>query len=298
MTTQGIFLTVFGRTVVGKKRSKDEDAFLITDLSGGSPLGAMKSAVSLQSNERGILIAVSDGMGGAEAGDVASTLVLSALGMKMTTAQASSPEQGLRHSIEEANQQVFNTAQSTGRVGMGATLTAVLFHDLFAYTAEIGDSRAYLMRDNRMVQLTRDQSYVQTLIDMGAITAEEAKTSDFKNVIVQAMGLGPKIEVALRRISIRAHDRFLVCSDGLCGTLKDQDMLSLMLGNATLESVCTKLIELAVARGAEDDITVILAEVNGEGAPAVTGSERVTSQAPEAFATTLDARPSPVPASA
>ena len=96
---------------------------------------------------------------------------------------------------------------------------------------------------------------------------------------------------------IRAHDRFLVCSDGLCGTLKDQDMLGLMLGNATLESVCTKLIELAVARGAEDDITVILAEVNGEGAPAVTGSERVTSQSPEAFATTLDARPSALPTS-
>lgn len=284
MTTAGIVLTLFGQSVVGKTRTQNEDSFAISDLTGSSPIHATPAPASLQVGERGILIAVSDGMGGAQAGQVASSLVVGTLQQGMSTVQASSADVALRASVEKANQHVFNTAQATGRAGMGATLTAVLFHGVYAYIAEIGDSRAYLVRAKRMVQLTRDQSYVQQLIDAGALTREESETSEHKNVILQAMGLNPEIVVALNRISIRRLDRILVCSDGLSGKLKDQEMLNVILGSATLESACTKLIETAVEHGSEDDITVVLAEVNGEGAPAMTDPERLSLETSTVFA--------------
>jgi len=283
MTTQGIVLTLFGRTDVGKTRTKDEDAFVISDLATSARIHAMQSPVSLKVNDRGILIAVSDGMGGAQAGDVASTLVLSALRQGMSTVQASSADLALRVSVEGANQQVFDTAQATGRAGMGATLTAVLFHGVYAYIAEIGDSRAYLLRGGRIVQITHDQSYVQTLVDSGALTQEESETSELKNVILQAMGIKPTVAVALSRISIRRHDRFLVCSDGLSGKLKDQELRDGILDGATLQSACAKLVGMAVEHGAEDDITVILAEVDGEGAPGMSDAERLSLETSKVF---------------
>jgi serine/threonine protein phosphatase PrpC len=200
--------------------------------------------------------------------------------------QASSADVALKVCVEAANQNVFDMAQATGRNGMGATLTALLFHGGDAYIAEVGDSRAYLVRGGRMVQLTRDQSYVQVLLDAGALTQEESETSKYKNIIVQAMGLKPNIQVVLNRISIRRRDRFLLCSDGLSGTLKYQEILDMLLGGTSLDLACSRLIETAVERGAQDDITVILAEVHGEGAPPVSEAERLSLESSKAFAPT------------
>jgi PPM family protein phosphatase len=276
MSNESIVLDVFGQTVTGRMRKKNEDGFVVSDLASSSPINAMASPVSLQVNDRGILVAVSDGMGGAQAGEVASSIVLDALRHGMSTVQATDAEAALRVTIEDANKQVIDAALATGRVGMGATLTAVLFNGAYAYIAEIGDSRAYLLRDGRMVQLTHDQSLVQQLIDSGMLTRETSENSQYKNVILQAMGIKPDIAVALNRLSVRRHDRFLVCSDGLSGSLKDQEMLAIILGSATMESACARLIAAAVAHGAQDDVTVILAEVNGEGAPSMTPSERMS----------------------
>jgi len=223
-------------------------------------------------------------MGGAQGGEIASSLVVGALQQGMSTVKASDAESALRVSVEAANQHVVDTAQATGREGMGATLTAVLFHGIYAYVAEIGDSRAYLVRAGRIVQLTRDQSYVQDLVDAGAITPEQAQTSDYKNVILQAMGLNPNIVVVMRRVSLRKLDRFLICSDGLSGTLKDQDMLNIVLGAATLDSACAALVGSAVEHGSEDDITVVLATVDGEGVPAMTDPERLSIETSRVFA--------------
>ena len=276
MTTPGILLSLFGRSEAGKGRTKNEDTFVVTDLTDASPIHAMVSHVSFTVAERGVLIAVSDGMGGARAGEVASALSLSALRIGMSTVEATSADEALRVSVEGANEEVFATAQATDRAGMGATLTAVLFHGIYAYIAEVGDSRAYLLRGNRIVQLTHDQSYVQELIDAGALTPQQAEASEHKNVIMQAMGLSPDIAVAMGRVSLRRNDRFLVCSDGLSGVLDDQMMLNLLLGCATLELACAKLTETAVELGSKDDITVILAEVGGDGAPVMTDPERLS----------------------
>jgi serine/threonine protein phosphatase PrpC len=283
MTTPNIALTLFGRSDVGKTRTNDEDAFVISDLSTADRIHAMTSPVTLQVSDRGILVAVSDGMGGANAGEVASSMVLSSLRRGMTTVQAANADAALRVSIDQANQQVFDTAQATGRAGMGATLTAVLFHGSYAYIAEIGDSRAYLLRARRLVQLTRDQSMVQTLIDGGALTQEESETSQYKNVILQAMGISPSVDPALNRMSLRKNDRILVCSDGLTGPLKSQEMLNAMLTGETLESACAKLVAAALAGGGEDDITVVMVEVNGEGAPVLTDDERLSIETSGVF---------------
>jgi serine/threonine protein phosphatase PrpC len=275
MGMQGIVLTLFGRSDKGKGRTNNEDAFVLSELADSAPIRAMTSAVALQVQERGILVAVSDGMGGAQGGELASSAVVGALHDGMSKVKASNAEAALRATIEEANQHVVETAQASGHTGMGATLTAMLFHGIYAYVAEVGDSRAYLLRANRIVQLTRDQSYVQQLIDAGAMTPEQAETSEYKNVILQAMGLGD-VAVVLSRISLRRRDRFVVCSDGLSGSVKDQEMASIVHGSATPEVACAALVERAVANGGEDDITVVLVEVDGEGVLALTDAERLS----------------------
>jgi PPM family protein phosphatase len=276
MSNEGIVLNVFGRTVTGKARINNEDRFIISDLDGATPTNAATSPVSLQVSDRGVLVAVSDGMGGAQAGEVASSLVLDALRTGLSTVRASDAEAALKVTIEDVNKQVASTALATGRVGMGATLTALLFNGVYAYIAEIGDSRAYLLRAGRLVQLTHDQSLVQQLIDSGVLTRETSEASRYKNVILQAMGAKPDIVVALNRLSIRRYDRFLLCSDGLSGSLNDQEMLKVVLDSPTLEAACSGLVGAAVAQGSQDDITVILAEVNGEGAPSMTPSDRTS----------------------
>ena len=273
MTAQGTFVTVFAQTDLGRVRTNNEDAFVVSDLMGSAPIHAMTSAISLEVRDRGILLAVSEGMGGMQAGEVASALVLQALRLGMSTVNASSAEVALRASVERANQQVWNTARETGRDGMGATLTAVLLYAGCAYIAEIGDSRAYLLRGQRLVQLTRDQSYVQALLDSGTFTRHQADTFEYRNVILQAMGLKPGVVVALNRLALRRHDRYLLCSDGLSGKVEDDEIQAVVLAAPTLESACAKLIEMALERGGDDNVTVVVAQVEGEGLPPSTEGE-------------------------
>ncbi len=283
MTAQGIRLTVFGRTDVGRVRSNNEDAFVVSDLTAAPSIHAMTSSVSLEVGDRGVLLAVSDGMGGERAGEVASALALEALRHGMSTTTATSAEVALRACIERANHQVWAAARAPDRAGMGATLTAVLVHGVTAYIAEIGDSRAYALRANHLVQLTRDQSYVQQLLDIGAITRQQADTCEYKNVVLQAMGTAPGVVVALNRLPLRRHDRLLLCSDGLSGKMSDMEMQGILLASATLEAACAQLIELALQRGGEDNVTVVLGDVDGDLLPSVTETDRLSPETVQAF---------------
>ena len=161
---------------------------------------------------------------------------------------------------------------------MGATLTAMLVHDGYAYIAEIGDSRAYLLRGGRFAQLTRDQSYVQQLVDQGALTREQATASNYKNFILQAVGLRPEVTVAMSRVQLRKRDRFLLCSDGLSNMLPDRDMHA-MLERGTVDAACATLVDAANARGGEDNITAVLVDVGGEDVPVATAGERIMVEA-------------------
>jgi len=267
-------LTVFGKTDPGRVRETNEDVFVVADLTTAERVHWMESSAAIDSGERGVLVAVSDGMGGAEAGEVASTLTLRSLRVGMKDGAAAGTGAALQSSVEGANKSVWDFARAHGKEGMGATLTALLVHEFYAYIGEIGDSRAYLLRDGRLVQLTRDQSLVQQLVDRGTIAPEQAGDCDQRNVILQAVGIGPEVAVAMSRVPLRRHDRFLLCSDGLSNMVSDADMHAILKG-ATLDAVCSALVDTANARGGEDNITALVMDVDGEGLPVALPGDRI-----------------------
>lgn len=273
-------LTVVGRSDVGKVRTNNEDTFVIADLSRSSKIDTAEGEKSLDVPEQGMLLAVSDGMGGEQAGEVASALVVESLQneLKNAASEAGGAEFSkiIDTAVAAANRDVMAAAQEPGRKGMGATLTAAFLHKDTAYIAEVGDSRAYLIRGHRIRQMTKDQSFVQLLLDAGAISADEAKSYPHKNVILQAMGQRPDIQAAIGKLTLRRDDQLLLCSDGLSNKVQDSEMRDVLDSSATLEEACGKLIAMANERGGEDNVTVLLARVSGDDLVKFKGDESVT----------------------
>ena len=265
-----VTVSVFGLTDMGKVRTNNEDALLISNLAdaAGSPAESTAPAEvrTFEAGEHAVLLAVSDGMGGADAGEVASALVVESLRRAMSEAGGKLDwNEATKHAVEAANREVWSAARAPGRRGMGATVTAVCLQGAHAHIAEVGDSRAYLLRNARIRQVTRDQSFVQYLVDAGALKPEEAASYPMKNVVLQAMGQKPDVQVALGRLELRRGDKLLLCSDGLSGKLSGEEMLARVQQAPSLEAACHALVDLANERGGEDNITVVLARVDGEG---------------------------------
>jgi PPM family protein phosphatase len=272
-----IHVTAAAKTDIGRVRRKNEDAFLIADLSTGTRIIDDRGVARIASGEKGVLLVVSDGMGGQKAGEVASTLVVEGLARALSSAPAGSPPASrLKHAAAIAHLDVAAAARQAGREGMGATLTAVYISGTSAYIAEVGDSRAYLLRGGVIHQLTRDQNVAQLLMDAGALKPEDAKGSPTKNVLTQAMGHRSALQVALGKLELRDRDCLLLCSDGLTGTVSDDEIRTAVLGSKTLDAACNKLVALANERGGADNITVVIAGVGG-GLPGATMGERVSS---------------------
>lgn len=251
-------------TDVGRVRTNNEDSFVAYDIAQSEPFAASGSTFSFDVGERGFLLAVSDGMGGAQAGEVASALVLRTLEESLSAADQPTDED-LRAAVERANAAVFGAAQDPSRRGMGATLTAVLLRGANAYIASVGDSRAYLLRGARFRQMTRDQSYVQVLMDAGILKPDEAESSPMKNVVLQSMGQKSDVQVALGRLELRRGDRLVLCSDGLTGHVKDEEIAGLVgQKDLSLDEITRQLVALALDRGGEDNITVVVADLSGE----------------------------------
>jgi serine/threonine protein phosphatase PrpC len=269
-------LTVVGQTATGLVRKTNEDAFVIADLTGGSLLGEERVA-RFEVGQRGVLLAVSDGMGGHQAGEVASALVIESLRRSM--AQQSTPypsDSLLEKAALRANREVWEAAHVPGRQNMGATLTAIFIHGRTAHIAEVGDSRAYLVRGGQIEQVTRDQSYVQPMVDSGAMSTEEAKRSALSSVILQAMGLQESVQIALGRLELRQADCFVLCSDGLSSLVTAEEIRRTVLTSGPLDAVCGKLVERAMRRGGDDNITVIVAGVRGDDLPALVPGEDIS----------------------
>ena len=227
MSQPGIAVIVYavGVTDTGRVRPANEDAFVIADMSVD-----METATSrgprFNVGSRGVLLAVSDGMGGAEAGEVASALALESLREHLDdSCRDSDIIQSVKCAVEAANRDVVVAAHEPSQAGMGATLVAVVVHRALAHIASVGDSRVYLIRDGEIRQLTKDQSYVEVLIGAGVITREQALTSPYRNVILQAMGQRDTVMVALVRLALRLGDVLLLCSDGLSNKVADDEML-------------------------------------------------------------------------
>jgi serine/threonine protein phosphatase PrpC len=273
-----VHLSIAGRTDVGRRRKNNEDSLLIADLAGGSLLRGNVPRARMDVGKSGVLLAVSDGMGGENAGEVASALVVESLARAMAGASPDAPtDVVIKDAVQEAHRDVAEAAQEPGRQGMGATLTAVLVQEregrTTAFIAEVGDSRAYLLRAGRLTPLTKDQSYTQVLIDAGRLDPKQAAESPLHNVILQAMGRTPSIKTALGRLELRGRDCLLLCSDGLTNAVTDDELAREVLASSSLEVACERLVGLANARGGDDNITVLAAGVGGDLAPAQAGED-------------------------
>lgn len=262
IATAPFYLSVAGHTDIGRVRKRNEDTFVVADLSGGSLLDGAPHA-RFDVGERGVLLAVSDGMGGAEAGEVASALVVETLTRALATAAPGTPRDALMtEAIEKAHRAVWNVAKRESKK-MGATLTSVFVHAGQAYIGEVGDSRAYLIRGGSICQLTHDQSMVQMLVDSGVLAPEQAVESPLRNVILQAMGNQREVKVALARLALRDRDCLVLCSDGLTTLVHDDEIRDLVLKTGRPEIAARELVDLANERGGYDNITVVVAGVGG-----------------------------------
>jgi serine/threonine protein phosphatase PrpC len=274
--TQAVHLSIAGRSDVGRARKNNEDALIIADVAAGSLLRGDAPRTRVDVGERGVLLAVSDGVGGERAGEVASAVTLEALARAMVEARPDAPPQALiEDAVQSANREVLQAAQQRGREGMGATLTAVFIQAresaATAFIAEVGDSRAYLLRAGRITGLTKDQSYVQLLLDAGALDEKQAAESPLHNVILQAMGHQGRVKAALGKLELRRRDCLLITTDGLTNAVSDDELRRVVLGSPDLTEACARLVGLANDRGGKDNITVLAAGVGGDLAAPVAG---------------------------
>lgn len=244
------------------KRQKNEDDLAMVDLTTKREVAAPIDEEGVTVGERGILLAVCDGVGGRKAGEIASALALETLSHEMEALSPGCPRRALfKVAVENVNKRVWQEAQNQPRLhGMATTLTgAVVCHNR-AIIAHVGDSRAYFLRGKSLQQLTRDQSLCGAMIANGTITEEEAEHSPYRSVILQAVGREPTVDVALDAVDVEKGDMLLLCTDGLSNKVSAEEMAEALRSLPLAEAV-QKLIDLANARGGEDNITVAVASV-------------------------------------
>jgi serine/threonine protein phosphatase PrpC len=206
------------------------------------------------------LLAVADGMGGHAAGDVASKVVISALEHLDDDAPSGDMLLALRQAVFEGSEHLREVIRESPQLeGMGTTLTAILFAGSRLALCHVGDSRAYLVRDGQFSQITHDDTFVQTLIDDGRITAEEANSHPQRSLLLRALN-GQEVEPDLSMREARDGDRYLLCSDGLSGVVSEETLAE-ALKDPDPQSTADRLIELALRSGGPDNITVIVADV-------------------------------------
>jgi len=268
-TALGIDVQFAGRTAVGQIREHNEDNFVCADLTDGR-LFPRSEPCDATVRERGLFFAVCDGMGGAAAGEVASQMAVDILFDSLRgddpPADRDVIARRLVNAVEKAGRKIFDTAQAdTTRRGMGTTVTATVLVDKVLFAAQVGDSRAYLLRYDELKQITKDQSLVSQLIEAGHLTEKEAETFEHSNIILQALGTSESVQVDLSFVELRKGDRLMVCSDGLSGMV-DNDVIKESLASIEEpDACCEHLIEQANAAGGHDNITVIVADFTGEG---------------------------------
>ncbi len=251
----------------GRKRRRNEDSYVVAPP----------------------LFAVADGMGGAQAGEVASRLAAAAL-QETDSSSLSGPEQVVSL-IREANRRVYErAANDPATSGMGTTMTVALVEGQTVTIGHVGDSRAYLVRDGRLEQLTEDHSLVNELLKSGKLSREEADVHPQRSVITRAVGTDPDVDVDAFTVSAAEGDIFLLCSDGLTDMVGDDDILEVLERHRSdLDRAAKALVSAANRGGGEDNITVIAFAIAADGDDTV----RMPAQAAEED--TLEGIPSPAP---
>jgi protein phosphatase len=214
---------------------------------------------------RGMLLAVADGMGGHAGGEYASRIAVEKLGdyyVMENGGEPTPPHDLLKKCIEEAHKTIFSQAQNSAILkGMGTTLTAALIDKTTLNLGQVGDSRAYLIRNGSIKQLTNDHSLVAEQIRMGLITPDEAAHHPARNIITRALGTKEKVEPDFYSFPLEPDDRVMMCSDGLHGVVEDARILELILASPSAPAACIRLVEEANANGGPDNITVVLVHI-------------------------------------
>ena len=280
-TMPGVIVHVFGRTDIGRMRDHNEDAFLVADLTTMNAT-LQPEVCTHVSGERGTLFMVADGMGGAAAGEIASAMaidvVLEEVRKRWVAVDATDPmtfAASLRLATETANHRIHQFAtQHPEHRGMGTTATVAGLLGDTLYLTQVGDSRAYLVRGGDARQITKDQSLMQRLIEAGEITVEEAEQSERRNIILQALGPEARIAIDLTHQQVRRGDILVLCSDGLSGQVKSDEIARIAASERDVMAICRQLIDRANDTGGPDNITVIVARFEGDRLlPAEVGEE-------------------------
>lgn len=260
----GVRIEAYARTDVGLVREHNEDAFVVGDLDAGQRW--IGDGTCTTTGIRGVLLAVCDGMGGTEGGEIAAALAATTLWSELRLTQSTSdPEvfaRLLRRAVRAANRRVFDEGQDSGLRGMGTTLSAAGVAGGKLIVAQIGDSRAYVLRNHVLTQVTRDQSLISAMVAAGRYTLDEAQAHG-SSAILQALGVGPDVDPSLSIIELRRDDRVLLCSDGLYGQLGESAIAVLLGDERGVGAAAEALVAAARGAGGADNITAVVAHVGG-----------------------------------
>ena len=244
-------ITCAGRTDVGIIRSGNEDSYLMVP-------------------DRGIFV-VADGMGGHAAGEVASEMAVRFVARELGSLKGLSDDQvadRMRLSIRAANGAIFQrTLTEHDKRGMGTTVTSLVLYETRFLVGQVGDSRAYLFRESKLIQLTKDHSYVQEQVDAGYLTPEQARSHPYSNVITRCVGANSDVMPDIYLGTVKPKDMFLLASDGLTGMLEDQRLAETLSSSRMPQDQVDELITEANRHGGLDNITAIVVRVDSVDAP-------------------------------
>jgi serine/threonine protein phosphatase PrpC len=256
-------LNICGATDIGAQRRQNQDTFVIADLaSGATSRPCIRTEVFV--SKPGVLLLVCDGMGGPPAGDVAARVA--AVSIKDGLAEAGievvdAPGRSLESALAGANRAILNEVHDhPHEKGMGTTCTAVVVSPERLSVAQVGDSRAYLLRDGRLALLTRDQTMAAQLVDAGALKPEQVETFPYRHVLVQALGSERSVRPVITDVDVREGDRVLLCSDGLHGPVGDDAIAAILKVPGDAAHAAQALIAAALAAGGPDNVTVVVAD--------------------------------------
>ncbi len=269
-------LVIGGRTHIGRVRAENQDTFLVALVPGPEVIAPGPSddegpEVTLGLDEGGVLLMVADGMGGAAGGAIASRLAASTILGEVVAgveAHALSEDGGHEQLLAKALQAAHRAIAERGRsipclAGMGTTATVAWVFPGGVRIAQVGDSRAYLVRGERSEQLTRDQTLVQKWVEEGRLTPEEAEVSPRRHVLTGALGAGPTVEVEVVWRALEPGDHLVLCSDGLTGVVGGEELGRVVAAAASPGAAAGALVALANERGGPDNVTVLVATVTG-----------------------------------
>ena len=236
-------MRIYSATDVGQKRKMNQDYVFAT----ADPVGNLPN-----------LFVVADGMGGHNAGDYASSHAVTSMVEEIRQDADFNPVKVIRHAIECVNTEILTQAQQDEKLrGMGTTIVAATIVGHYAYVANVGDSRLYLV-NQQILQVTKDHSLVQEMVRMGEINAEQARNHPDKNIITRAVGTSDHVEADFFEVEITADDTILLCTDGLTNMVRDDEILDIIKKYDNAQAATMQLVKEANANGGRDNITVMI----------------------------------------